>query len=273
MLTKSSAHVHTQYCDGRSTAEEMVRAALALGLVNLGFSSHAPQTFGRPCCVLPAEMPAYRREIQRLKTACAGRLAIYTGLEVDYFACEPPTGCDYFIASVHYMPEGHTPVDGKPEELRAYIDHYCGGNGMELAKRYFELLVKHTTQCRPDIIGHFDLLRKNNARLHFLDEESPAYRRLALDALSALRPIGALLEVNTGAMARGVLSTPYPAAFLLRAWRDMDGEVMVNSDCHFADKLAYGYDEAEALLRASGFDHAYRLGRGNEKWVAYSLIA
>ena len=33
-------HTHTKWCDGKNSAEEMVRAALALGLECLGFSGH-----------------------------------------------------------------------------------------------------------------------------------------------------------------------------------------------------------------------------------------
>ena len=41
----SSAHVHTTFCDGKSTAEELAVRACELGFVSLGFTSHAPQTF------------------------------------------------------------------------------------------------------------------------------------------------------------------------------------------------------------------------------------
>ena len=33
MNTRSSAHVHTNFCDGRAPAEEMVRSALERGFV------------------------------------------------------------------------------------------------------------------------------------------------------------------------------------------------------------------------------------------------
>jgi len=113
-------------------------------------------------------------------------------------------------------------------------------------------------------------VRKNNAVLKLYDEESPAYRRLALDALSALRDTGALLEVNTGAMARGYLKTPYPAPFLLQAWKEWGGEVIINSDCHDARYLDWGYQEAEALLRSLGYDSAVRLGQ-TDMWERFAL--
>ena len=123
---------------------------------------------------------------------------------------------------------------------------------------------------RAPIIGHFDLLRKNNAVLRLYDEESPAYRNMALDALRPLAGTGALLEVNTGAMARGYLSTPYPAPFLLKAWKEWGGEVIVNSDCHDVRFLTTGFAESEALLRSLGYTHAVRLGK-DTLWERFSL--
>ena len=40
MILKSNFHTHTTFCDGKSTAEEMVQRALELGFDRLGFSGH-----------------------------------------------------------------------------------------------------------------------------------------------------------------------------------------------------------------------------------------
>ena len=72
-----------------------------------------------------------------------------------------------------------------------------------------------------------------------------------------------LLEINTGGMARGYRDAPYPALFLLREWRSMGGQIILTSDSHSTDTLLYGYDDAEALAKAAGFDRTVLLtGRG-----------
>ena len=64
-------------------------------------------------------------------------------------------------------------------------------------------------------------------------------------------------------MARGYRDAPYPALFLLREWRSMGGQIILTSDSHSTDTLLYGYDEAEALAAAAGFDRTVLLtGRG-----------
>ena len=273
MLTRSSAHVHTPYCDGKSDAAHMAETACKLGFFSLGFSSHACQPFDPEYSMSPEYENAYRQEILALKDQYQGRLAIHLGIERDYYSTSSAAHYEYFIASCHYFlkPEGFYAVDGPPEKITQYVERYCANDGIQFAKDYFDLLQSYVLSVRPPIVGHMDLIRKNNQLLHLFDEQSPAYQKMALDCLSALRETNAILEVNTGAMARGYLSTPYPAAFLLKAWHEMKGSVMLNSDCHDARFLAFGYDEAEALLRSCGFTAALRLGR-HSLFEEYSLI-
>ena len=273
MSILSCAHTHTPHCDGKTPASDMARRAYELGFISLGFSSHAAQTFDPEYCIDPARENEYKTEIRALAREYEGRMRIYLGIERDLYSCADPAGYDYFIAAVHYFekPDGHhAAVDGHAESLKAYVDECCGGDGMEMARRYFSMLRDYVLESRPAIIAHFDLIRKNNAKLHLYDEESPAYRRLALDALRPLAGTGALLEVNTGAMARGYLDTPYPAPFLLREWKNWGSEVIVNSDCHDMRFLTCGYEEAEALLLSLGYDHAVRLGK-SKMWERFPL--
>ena len=47
------------------------------------------------------------------------------------------------------------------------------------------------------IIGHYDLVRYNNSKLHLYNEESDVYRNIALEALRSMRETDALLEVSS----------------------------------------------------------------------------
>ena len=274
MSVLSSAHVHTPFCDGRTPAQDMARAAYEKGFVSLGFSSHAPQMFDPPCCIAPSREDAYKAQIRALRAEYEGRMRIYLGIERDVFACVGPEDYEYFIASVHYLPLNgeYVAIDGTPEDFLRCVNEGFGGDALAMARRYFSLLRDSVRKDRAPIIGHFDLLRKNNAVLHLLDEEGPSYRNLALETLESLADTGSFLEVNTKAMIKGRLQTPYPAAFLLSAWKNWGGEVIINSDCHDAKYLDAYYPEAEALLLSLGYDHAVRLG-AKEMWERYPLSA
>ena len=254
----------------------MASTAYELGFVSLGFSSHAPQTFDFEYCIHPSREEEYKTEIRRIQQEYAGRMAVYLGIERDLYSCADPSGYDYFIASVHYLeqPDGSfCSVDGPAEKLQRYVDEYCGGDGLKMAQQYYSVLRDYVIESRPAIIGHFDLVRYNNSRLHLYDEGDPAYRTMVLDVLQSVRKTDALLEVNTGGVARGYMSDPYPASFLLKAWKDWGGEVIVNSDCHQANRMDAAYDKAEELLLSVGYDRAVRLSRDPEKgmWETFSL--
>ncbi len=270
--TLSSAHVHTTYCDGKTPASMMAKEACEKGFVSLGFSSHAPQQFPSSYCMLLQNEAAYKEEIRQLQKEYADRMTIYLGLERDYYASVSANDYDYYIASVHYLKheDGIVSIDGSAKPFQQYVTDHYDGDGLALAKDYFSLLRDYVIREQPDIIGHFDLVRINNARLNLYDEESYAYRSIALDALRPMAEKGSLLELSTSGVVRGYLKTFYPDAFLLKEWKAWGGEVIITSDCHDASQIDAYFDEAEAMLCSLGYDHAIRLGR-NEKWEVYSL--
>jgi len=273
----SSAHTHTTYCDGKTPAADMARTAFEMVFVSLGFSSHAPQNFDPKYCIAPEREEEYKAEIRALKAEYKDRMPVYLGIERDMFSCADPKDYDYFIASMHYFakPDGHhSSIDGYAEDLKKYTDEFCGGDGLEMAKRYYSQLRDYVLGYKPHIIGHYDLIHKNNTVLNLFDEDSADYRKLALDALRDMRETDAILEVNTGGIAKGYLKEPYPAPFLLKAWKEWGGEVIVNSDCHNAALLDAGYAQAEELLLSLGYDHAVRLSSDPENgmWERFALL-
>lgn len=272
MSVLSCAHTHTLYCDGKNSPREMIEAALERGFVSLGFSAHSFIPSDPGYCMPPEREAEYQREILALKEEFSSRIRIYLGLEWDAQSPAVPAGYDYLIGSVHYVPDeaGLIAVDARPEALRQYVASACQGDGLRLAEKYYAQLQRFILARRPAMIGHFDLLRKHNAALHLFDEESPAYRQIAISALHSLAGSGCLMEMNTGAIARGYLSTPYPAPFLLKEWRRLGGEVIINSDCHDARLLDCCFRECEEMLRSCGYDHAVRLGK-NTLWERYPL--
>ena len=118
---------------------------------------------------------------------------------------------------------------------------------------------------KPVILGHIDLVTKLNRGNALFDEEAPRYRAAALEALHHADPDATLLEINTGAISRGYRDTPYPAAFLLREWRAMGGQVILTADAHSPETVIFGYRQAAALARAAGYRESVLLtGRGWE---------
>ena len=98
---KRDFHTHTRWCDGTATADEMARAALALGMEALGFSGHSYTAYDTSCAMLPAEIERYAAEVGEIRRRYAGQLEIYLGIEDDLHGDRPAFPRDYTIGSAH----------------------------------------------------------------------------------------------------------------------------------------------------------------------------
>ena len=267
MIHLSSPHVHTPYCDGQSTAEEMVRSALRLGFVSLGFSSHARQDFDQKYALSEEGERAYIREIRGLQAQYRGRIRLWLGMERDFLSLSQRGPYDYVLASLHYVTCGagtRVAVDGPPQLIQSCIREGFDGDGLAFAEAYYRTLGGYIHDYRPDIIGHLDLLVKHNTQHRFFDTSHPRYIAAARGAMAQAIQGCSLMEVNTGAIARAGALAPYPALPLLRYWKSLGGQVILASDCHHASQLDAGYEQGEALIRAAGYQKAAILGRHEE---------
>ena len=277
MITKNF-HTHTIYCDGVNTAREMVEAAIEKGFTAIGFSGHAHTEFDESYCMSLEGSRLYKREINELKEEFKDQIEIYCGIEFDYFSDEWVTGWDYMIGSVHYVwVDGeYVSIDESAQQtLDLVIEHYQG-DVYALCEDYYELVGNLYQRTGCDIIGHFDLITKFNESYEVLpsgtivtagtgpliDETHPRYVAAYTKALDKLlgkpgqkdkpekRP---LIEINTGAIAKGYRSSPYPCEAILRAVRERGGKVIISSDAHEASMLDCWFDEAEELALGLGF--------------------
>ncbi|MBR6747309.1 MAG: histidinol-phosphatase HisJ family protein [Clostridia bacterium] len=251
-MRHSNLHTHTIFSDGVHTPEENVLSAIEKGMVSLGFSDHSFTSFDSRYCMRRVHIPAYIREVRRLQEKYRDRIEICLGLELDGRTelCDREL-YDYMIGDCHYLllDGEYRSVDGIRDWQLEDINRHFGGDSVAYAKTYFDTYVECTRRQRPDILGHFDLC----AKYGYIDEESPAYRDAACEALIACLKVTPLFELNTGAICRGLRTQPYPAAFLLDELRAHHGQLILSSDSHDAANLDFWFDEALELLRTHGF--------------------
>ena len=290
-MFSQNLHVHSTWDDGSHTAEEMVCAAIGTGLTSVGISVHAPMPFGGGCPA--AKLPAYLEEIAALKEKYAGKIRVYTGIEWDVLSEIELKPYDYVIGSAHHLQiPSQTPLhlsNDLPPDLRAQLEamysvdypgvdesagamerllygRHFGGDADALAETYFAGLEAIAQKPEVDVVGHFDLIRKFDEDRPgfrcFFNEHSERYWKAACDAMEKLVDAGKIFEINTGAIARGHRSQPYPSPKLLCILREMGGKITFSSDAHRVQDIACAYKEAEQLAKDCGFTHAYLLTEG-----------
>lgn len=259
MEYKQNLHTHTTFCDGKNTPEELVQEAIRRGFDSLGFSIHSYVPNSGLGSLEAIEQ--YKTEILRLKTAYQDQLKIFLGVEYDILSAHSPEGFEYTIASTHCMERGDRRFifDGSLNDTLSVIDEVFGGDSMAFAKCYYEAVASIPRYGNFDILGHFDLVTKNNEKFRYLDTASSEYLHLAFETIHALKGKVPLFEVNTGCVGRGHRSTPYPQMEILREFRNCGFGAVISSDCHKKEFLDCNFADAEKMLLAAGFTHIFVL--------------
>ncbi|MDB6150572.1 MAG: Histidinol phosphate phosphatase HisJ family [Chthoniobacter sp.] len=247
-------HVHTPLC-GHATGwpVDFAARAVELGLGELGFADHnpMPERFDE-WRMLREDLPRYFEEVEKARTAFP-QLTIRLGLECDFFTgreawIEELRGLatwDYFIGSVHYLPDG-TEVD-HPK----FISRYRDGDVEEIWTAYWKTYETAIRSGLFDFVAHPDLPKKFGFR--------PAgdLRRFYEPAIAALAETGTPFEINTAGW-RKECAEQYPAREFLECAQAAGVPLLINSDAHAVSELGSRFAEAAELARSVGFTHTVR---------------
>ena len=254
----STYHTHTQFCDGKNTAEEMLLRAIELGLTEYGFSGHSYSEGDEDWCMSRENTQLYRREVLRLKEKYKDKIRVYLGVEQDYLSDMPSEPYDYIIGSVHTLRKNgvRATVDGGTYECRAEnVKKLWGGDAYAYVEDYFRAISEIYERTKCDVVGHFDIVCKFNEREGMFDEKNPRYINAATAALDKLLLTPAVPEFNTGGVYRGYKTDFYPAPFLLERIAEAKRPMLICSDTHNTDSLLFGYERATKILDSYGIKY------------------
>jgi len=242
-------HVHTLYSDGSASAEQMVRAAVARGLVSLAVTDHMPLPEPRRYAMDIERIGAYRRELSGLRDAYRGRITVHRGLELDYLPEEDrwcremaAMGWDRLVGSVHRLrTDGGTwLINGHRGEFARAVAEGFGGSARRLVEAYFATLRRLIRSGLCDVVGHFDVVKKHLAGRADFDEAQPWYRDAVERTLEAVAAAGPAVEINTGGLFQPA-AAPYPSPWIVEACRRRRIPLVLGSDAHRPDRVGAGF--------------------------------
>lgn len=248
-MTYGDFHIHTTFCDGADTAEDIALEAIRLGIKRIGFSGHSYTFFDESYCMSKKGTREYVKEIARLKDKYRGVLEIYCGIEQDFYSGESTDCYDYVIGSVHYLKKNgvYFPVDETAKLLTCAAREHYDGDFYALAEDYFETVSRSAERTRADIIGHFDLISKFNEAHKLFYERNERYITAYKKAIDALAEYDIPFEINTGAISRGCKSEPYPSAAILEYINEKGCKTILSSDSHSKDTLCFGFEKYNSV--------------------------
>ena len=281
---KINLHTHSTFCDGKSTLEENVLAAIEKHFTVLGFSSHSMYPFAETWHISPNNFDNYISEVKSLAKKYENKIKILCGFEVDYIPnitlpskkAYKELNPDFIIGSVHYVEAKDSiySVDNstnivRDDLLRLYgkkniketdykdsngkINLINAVNGKQAVCQYFEAQREMLKKGDFEIWGHPDVIRKRNGILHFFNENESWYLKELKATADIAAKTGVIAEINTGGIARGAIDDFYPSAPFLEILHERHIPVMVNSDAHNAKDLDCAFEEAAARAKKIGY--------------------
>lgn len=273
-MSFSNFHTHCCFCDGEGKPEEYVEKAIEKGFEALGFSSHAPVHFARTWTMNEGRLHEYLDTVKSLKVKYRGRIQIYLGLEIDYFSKEygpnspvyRKLGLDYNIGSVHCMlnkDDGkYLEVDGTEDKYIEIIESIFKGDTEKFAAEYYNKVRNMVKEHKPDIIGHLDLIKKNNRGGKYFSMDQKWYRDEVFKTLDVISKSSCILEVNTGGLSRKITDTVYPEPWILKECSKLEIPLVLNSDAHNPVNIDAYYEDALHIIGEAGYSKLSVLNDG-----------
>jgi histidinol-phosphatase (PHP family) len=266
-------HTHSNFCDGKSTIEEIVEKAKSLKMKWLGFSSHAPLPFDCPWSMKAENLNDYLNKILTLKNSQTD-FEIYSGLEVDYIP--NVTGpekfsneLDYTIGSIHFVESFNDgrrwEIDGPHSFFLEGLEKIFSNNIKNVIARYFELTREMVEQSTPTIVGHLDKIKIQNINNKFFFENDAWYQLEIEQTLDCIQKYGSVIEVNTRGIYQNKTSTTYPSPWILERIHKKKIPITLSSDAHHCNDLINHFQDTSMQLKQIGFRKIHILHDGQWK--------
>ena len=275
-MIKTNYHMHSNFSDGKADPEEYVKAAIEKGFVSIGFTEHGPTKFKKHWELNPERVDEYFAEIKRLKEFYADRIEIYCGLELDFLPGIESNDfyeheLDYRIGSIHYFfdDEDIYGIDCRFEDFKKTVFDYFSGDVKKMVCEFYSRITQMVEKFRPEIIGHFDLIKINNTQNQFFHEGESWYKDEVMKVLEYISSKGTMLDVNTGGITRGFLTDPYPSAWAIREAASLKIPVTLNSDAHSPEHIDGNFELVTQILKDAGYREKMILRGG--KWESVNL--
>jgi len=236
-------HMHTNFSDGHHTHDEMVYAAEALGIYEIGFTDHIslkPIGWAMDLARIPELIDTIKR-IQHKSNSVTVRF----GAEVDYIPnlveetrkLIKTLPLDYVIGSVHFIDEWNFDTD---------INGYDGIDIDFFYRTYFRLVAEAAKTGLFDIIGHADLAKKFAVFPTFKLQKT--YETCA----QIFSECGVVVELNTSGKNKPCAEF-YPSFDFLEILHHFRVPITLGSDAHVEQNIGQYFDEAVNLLKSLGY--------------------
>lgn len=267
---------HTaEFGDGRDTLAEVVAEYARQGFDWVGLTEHIPPVSdeflfpqdieaGATAASKRVQFVEYFTTARRLQAEYASRLEVLVGFETECYTgyiehineLRQEFQPDYIVGSVHHVRDAV--IDGKSSWYADAVERSGGRD--ELYCTYFDQQYELMEALRPEVIGHFDLIRFHDADYRqrvLVPEIQDRIRR----NLEKAKEIDAILDLNLRALEKGA-SEPYITRSILQMAAEIGVKCAPGDDSHGVATVGGHMELGIELLRENGFTLDWPKPRG-----------
>lgn len=239
--------------------EDIVKARIEKGFTHFGLTEH--QFIGKEKFIYPEDREAgrrvedlarsfsdYIREAKRLQQAYQKLAKILVGFETEVYdnTCfsmieklrndfQP----DYIVGSLHHV--AGIAFDLDKTHYRAAVS---AASGLEnLYQRYYDTQYDLIERAKPEVIGHFDIIKIFSESTGIPRNIRPLIKR----NIQKIIAYGGVIEVNTRSFMKG-MTQPYPGEEILRMVAHAGGSITLGDDSHSIKDIGYRYDLLKTIV-------------------------
>jgi histidinol-phosphatase (PHP family) len=261
-------HTHNEMCHHAvGSIEEYLRHAIKNHVHTIGISDHFPYEFLKNIERIPyeeyaitvPEIEEYLSTAEKLKEKYKKDINVRIGFEVDYFKNQAlalnnhlnkiKNRLDYILGSIHILNfrDGRGAWGFDDSRFRKDFEYY---GTQKVYINYYKKLQKMISSAEFDfdIVGHFDLPKKFN--------DNPINKEQVfneiVNTLELIKAKDKTIEVNTGGL-RKPCKEQYPSGEIIKEMYLLDIPVLLGSDAHKPNDIAYKFKRTLKTLKKIGY--------------------
>lgn len=277
MVHSHHSHLGQYVAHAVDLLDSMVELAYIKGFTTFCLTEHMPrldylypEEIDRHYTIskLFTKFERYIGHAKRLKLEYGRRMTILVGFEVEGInedhlelaqRIRAHKDIDMCVGSVHFVDE--IPIDFD-RNLWVEARNQCGGN-RALWKRYFETQYEMIKKVKPEVVGHFDLIRLYAEPGEEPDKLSawPEVWQQVQTNIDLIIAQGGLIELNSSAIRKGWL-LPYPKEDIAQEILIRGGRFCLSDDSHSLKQVGLNYGKVLDYVESLGVQHLYELREG-----------
>jgi histidinol-phosphatase (PHP family) len=153
---------------------------------------------------------------------------------------------DYIVGSVHHVRD--IPIDGTPEQ---YAQAAAAAGGIEqLYCEYFDQQLQLLEALKPEVVGHFDLIRIWDSDYHARLMKDPVKDRIRRN-LEKIGELGSILDFNLRAFEKGG-TEPYVSGPILEMALELGIPCVPGDDSHGVAGVGLHFEKGIEILKQHG---------------------